>query len=50
MISVVNKIKRELNKKEKNILVGHGYITMKRKDAIKELENKYEVAELETSE
>ncbi|MDU2687348.1 MAG: exonuclease SbcCD subunit D [Paeniclostridium sordellii] len=50
MISVVNKIKRELNKKEKNILVGHGYITMKRKDAIKELKNKYEVAELETSE
>ncbi|CEQ10212.1 exonuclease SbcD [[Clostridium] sordellii] len=50
MISVVNKIKRELNKKEKNILVGHGYITMKRKDAIKKLENKYEVAELETSE
>ncbi|CEP40119.1 exonuclease SbcCD subunit D [Paraclostridium sordellii] len=50
MISVVNKIKRELNKKEKNILVGHGYITMKRKDAIKELENKYEAAELETSE
>lgn len=50
MISVINKIKRELNKKEKNILVGHGYITMKRKDAIKELENKYEVAELETSE
>ncbi|WP_270506914.1 exonuclease SbcCD subunit D [Paraclostridium sordellii] len=50
MISVVNKIKKELNKKEKNILVGHGYITMKRKDAIKELENKYEVAELETSE
>lgn len=50
MISVVNKIKKELNKKEKNILVGHGYITMKRKDAIKELENKYEIAELETSE
>lgn len=50
MISVVNKIKKELNKKEKNILVGHGYVTMKRKDAIKELENKYEVAELETSE
>ncbi|CEO08974.1 exonuclease SbcCD subunit D [Paraclostridium sordellii] len=50
MISVVNKIKKELNKKEKNILVGHGYITMKRKDAIKELENKYEVAELKTSE
>lgn len=50
MISVVNKIKKELNKKEKNILVGHGYITMKRKDAIKELENKYEVAQLETSE
>ncbi|CEK29823.1 exonuclease SbcD [[Clostridium] sordellii] len=50
MISVVNKIKKELTKKEKNILVGHGYITMKRKDAIKELENKYEVAELETSE
>ncbi|GAA0103818.1 exonuclease SbcCD subunit D [Paraclostridium sordellii] len=50
MISVVNKIKKELNKKEKNILVGHGYITMKRKDAIKELENKYQVAELETSE
>lgn len=50
MISVVNKIKRELNKKEKNILIGHGYITMKRKDAIKELKNKYKVAELETSE
>lgn len=47
---VVEKIKKDINEKEINILVGHGYVTMKRKDAIECIENKYEVANLETSE
>lgn len=47
---VVEKIKKDMNEKEINILVGHGYITMKREDAIECIENKYEVANLETSE
>lgn len=47
---VVEKIKKDMNKKEINILVGHGYVTMKREDAIECIENKYEVANLETSE
>ena len=49
MIALIDKIKENMNKEEVNILIGHGYITMKREDAIEE-ENKYEVAELETSE
>ncbi|UOW69200.1 exonuclease SbcCD subunit D [Paraclostridium bifermentans] len=47
---VVEKIKKDMNEKETNILVGHGYVTMKREDAIECIENKYEVANLETSE
>lgn len=47
---VVEKIKDNINYKEVNILVGHGYVTMKREDAIECIENKYEVANLETSE
>ncbi len=49
MIGVIDKIKENMNKEEANILIGHGYITMKREDAIEE-ENKYEVSELEISE
>lgn len=47
---VVEKIKDNINYEEVNILVGHGYVTMKREDAIECIENKYEVANLETSE
>ncbi|WP_283592695.1 exonuclease SbcCD subunit D [Paraclostridium bifermentans] len=47
---VVEKIKKDINYEEVNILVGHGYVTMKREDAIECIENKYEVANLETSE
>lgn len=47
---VVGKIKEDMNNEEVNILVGHGYVTMKREDAIECIENKYEVANLETSE
>lgn len=47
---VVEKIKEYINYEEVNILVGHGYVTMKREDAIECIENKYEVANLETSE
>lgn len=47
---VVEKIKENINYEEVNILVGHGYVTMKREDAIECIENKYEVANLETSE
>jgi DNA repair protein SbcD/Mre11 len=50
MLAVVNKIKENLNEEETNILVGHGYVTMKRKDAINCIEEKYQIAELETSE
>ena len=50
MIGVIDKIKEELNKDEVNILIGHGYITMKREEAIDDNSHKYEVAELETSE
>lgn len=47
---IVEKIKENINYEEVNILVGHGYVTMKREDAIECIENKYEVANLETSE
>ena len=50
MVAVIDKIKQELNKSEVNILIGHGYVTMKREEATDEINNKYEVAELETSE
>ncbi|MGL5748878.1 MAG: exonuclease SbcCD subunit D [Paraclostridium sp.] len=49
MIGVIDKIKENMNKEEVNILIGHGYVTMKREDAIEE-EDKYEVAQLEISE
>ena len=50
MVAVIDKIKEELNKDEVNIFIGHGYITMKREEAIDVSDHKYEVAELETSE
>ena len=50
MVAVIDKIKDELNKDEVNIFIGHGYITMKREEAIDVSDHKYEVAELETSE
>lgn len=50
MIGVIDKIKENINKDELNILVGHGYVTMKREDAIECIEDKYEVADLQTSE
>ena len=34
MIAVIDKIKEELNENEINILIGHGYVTMKREEAI----------------
>ncbi|WP_250674827.1 exonuclease SbcCD subunit D [Paraclostridium ghonii] len=49
MESVIYKIKEEMNQQEINILVGHGYVTMQRNDAIECVENKYEIANLETS-
>ncbi|MEG2984917.1 MAG: exonuclease SbcCD subunit D [Peptostreptococcaceae bacterium] len=50
MIAVIEKIKEKFNSEEINILVGHGYITMKREEAIDCNEDKYEIANLETSE
>ncbi len=50
MKAIIDKIKESLNKDEINILIAHGYITMKREDAIDTSENKYEVANLEVSE
>ena len=49
--AVVNLIKKELNTNEINILVGHGYVTMKREEAIEceNMENMYESAHLEVS-
>ena len=49
MIAVIDKIKEELNENEINILIGHGYVTMKREEAIEGNDHKYEVAELESS-
>ncbi|MGL5328655.1 MAG: exonuclease SbcCD subunit D [Peptostreptococcaceae bacterium] len=50
MIAVIDKIKENMNKEEVNILVGHGYVTMKREEAVDDSEHKYDIAELETSE
>lgn len=50
MVAVIERIKEELNTNEINILIGHGYVTMKREEAIEVNDHKYEVAELETSE
>lgn len=50
MIAVIDKIKENINKDEVNVLVGHGYVTMKREDAIECIDDKYEVADLQTSE
>lgn len=50
MIAVIDKIKEDLNENEVNILIGHGYVTMKREEAIDVSDHKYEAAELETSE
>ncbi len=50
MSSTIECIKENLNKEEVNILVGHGYITMKRSDAMDCTDHNYEVADLEVSE
>lgn len=50
MIAVIDKIKEELNENEINILIGHGYVTMKREEAIEGNDHKYEAAQLQTSE
>lgn len=50
MSETIKTIKANLNKEEVNILVSHGYVTMKRSDAIESNEQKYEIAELEISE
>lgn len=47
---IVEIIREKMNMNEINILVGHGYVTMKRESAIECIENKYEVAQLKTSE
>lgn len=49
MAAIMDKIKQELNENEVNILIGHGYVTMKREEAIDNNDNKYETTELETS-
>lgn len=50
MKAVINRIKPSLNENERNIVVTHGYVTYKRKDAIdKDGENLYELADLEVS-
>ena len=50
MKETVEVIKEKINKDEVNILVCHGYITMKREEAIESQEEKYETANLEVSE
>lgn len=50
MEGIISKIKETLNKDEVNILVGHGYMTTKRDDAIKTIEDTYKEAELDVSE
>lgn len=50
MEAVIDKIKEELNPEVVNVLVAHGYITMKREAAAESGEAAYTVAELETSE
>jgi exonuclease SbcD len=50
MSETIKTIKENLNKEEVNILVSHGYVTMKRSDAIESNEQKYEIAQLEISE
>lgn len=50
MKAVINRIKPSLNENERNIVVTHGYVTYKRKDAIdKDGESLYELADLEVS-
>jgi exonuclease SbcD len=49
MKSTLKLIKENLNKDEINILVGHGYMTTKREEAL-ECEDKYKEADLEVSE
>ena len=49
MKATINLIKENLNKEEVNILVGHGYMTTKREEAL-ECEDKYKEANLEISE
>ena len=46
--AIVNLIKKEMNNDEVNILVGHGYVTMKRDEAM-DSEDKYENADLQIS-
>ena len=50
MKSIINLIKEKMNKKERNILIAHGYVTMYRDEAKENETNKYEAAHLQTSE
>ena len=50
MKELINRIKPSLNEGERNIVVTHGYVTYKRQAAMdKDVENLYELAELEVS-
>ncbi len=50
MKAVVEKINKNIDKNERNILVAHGYVTMYREEAKESDEDKYEAANLEVSE
>jgi len=50
MKAVVEKINKNIDKSDRNILVAHGYATMYREDAKESDEDKYEAANLEVSE
>lgn len=50
MEAVMNKISKTFNKTERNILITHGYVTMKRTEAINsDVEDKHEITEIEES-
>ena len=50
MKSIINLIEEKMNKKERNILIAHGYVTMYRDEAKENEANKYEAAHLQISE
>lgn len=50
MKAVVEKINKNIDKNERNILVAHGYVTMYREEARGSEEDRYEAANLEVSE
>lgn len=50
MKEIVSRIEKTMSTNEINIAVAHGYVTLKREEALEcEEENKYEAAEIETS-